>query len=87
MLYDEGYHLHLGYYENGYDLEAVAFKRKADDIWDVFFNFEQYGLRPIGQENDMSSEEFGTKFFPYKAKTLIMIMAQKSLSGGYLLTK
>lgn len=70
MLYDERYHLHLGYYENGYDLEAVAFKRRSDDIWDIFFSFEQYGLRPIDQENDMSSEEFGTRIFSIQSKDL-----------------
>ncbi|APH04814.1 DUF3986 family protein [Bacillus weihaiensis] len=42
MIYDDKYHLHIGYYEDGFDLEAVAFKRQSQDIWDIFFDFEQY---------------------------------------------
>ena len=44
-IYDDRYHLHLGYYENGFDIEAIAFKRKSQGIWDIFFDFEQYGLK------------------------------------------
>ncbi|MCP3027054.1 DUF3986 family protein [Halobacillus sp. A5] len=29
-------HYHIGYYEEGHDLEVVAYKRKREDIWDVF---------------------------------------------------
>ncbi|XQY90163.1 DUF3986 family protein [Metabacillus sp. HB246100] len=42
MIYDDKYHLHIGYYEDGFDLQAVAFKRQSQDIWDIFFDFEQY---------------------------------------------
>ncbi|MGD7007952.1 DUF3986 family protein [Metabacillus sp. 84] len=48
MLYDDRYHLHVGYYENGEDFEAIAYKRQSQETWDIFFDFEQYGLsKPI----------------------------------------
>ena len=38
-VYDDRYHLHLGYYEGNRDYESVAFKRKTEDKWDIFFDF------------------------------------------------
>ena len=52
MRYDSRYHLHLGYYENSHDLEAVALKQENEAVWDVFFNC-----------NDEQSDEFGTRIF------------------------
>lgn len=42
--YEGGQHLHLGYYEGGYDIEGVAFKLKDKVEWHVFFNFVVYGM-------------------------------------------
>jgi len=61
--YDDQYHLHLGYYENECDYESVAFKRLSEDVWDVFFDFKQYGLKNTIQENELSLEGFGAKIF------------------------
>lgn len=36
--YDNSMHAHIGYYEDGYDVEVVAYKRKNEDVWDVFFS-------------------------------------------------
>jgi len=36
MLYDDRYHLDLGYYQNGFDIEAIAFKRQSEKIWEIF---------------------------------------------------
>ena len=44
MKYDDKYHLHVGYYENNCDYESIAYKRLSEDVWDVFFDIEQYGL-------------------------------------------
>jgi len=52
MRYDSRYHLHLGYYENGHDLEAVALKQEKEAVWDVFFNC-----------NDEQADEFGSRIF------------------------
>ena len=40
-VYDERYHLHLGYYENNCDYESVAFKRKTEDIWDIYYKWQK----------------------------------------------
>lgn len=68
--YDEKYHLHLGYYENNCDFECVAFKRKSEDVWDVFFDFEQYGLTNLIPENTFLFEEFGRRIFFIYTKEL-----------------
>ena len=43
-VYDDRYHLHLGYYEDNRDYESVAFKRKTEDKWDIFFDFKLINL-------------------------------------------
>jgi hypothetical protein len=47
VLYDDKYHLHLGYYEDNCDYESIAFKRQSEDIWDIFFDFKEYFLFSI----------------------------------------
>ncbi|WP_186580202.1 DUF3986 family protein [Aquibacillus kalidii] len=68
MLYDDRYHMHLGYYENGFDLEAIAFKRQAQEIWDIFFDFEQYGMKKTIQESELKG--FGIKIFSIEMEEL-----------------
>ncbi|WP_240733064.1 DUF3986 family protein [Jeotgalibacillus sp. S-D1] len=68
MLYDDRYYLHLGYYENGYDLEAIAFKRKSQGVWDIFFDFERYGLENPNEKNELN--EFGIKIFSIEIQEL-----------------
>lgn len=60
-LYDDKYHLHLGYYENGFDIESIAFKRQSQGIWDIFFDFEQYGLKTPVTATQL--EGFGVRIF------------------------
>ncbi|KYD08453.1 DUF3986 family protein [Caldibacillus debilis] len=38
MKFDPTQHLHLGYYENGADLEAIAYKIQNENKWVVFFD-------------------------------------------------
>ena len=45
ILFDDEYHLHLGYHQDNCDYESIAFKRKSEDIWDIFFDFKQYGFK------------------------------------------
>ncbi|MBM7650997.1 DUF3986 family protein [Neobacillus cucumis] len=63
ILYDDKYHLHLGYYEGNCDYESIAFKRQSEDIWDVFFDFKGYGIQNITTENELTLEPFGTRIF------------------------
>ncbi|WP_113929468.1 DUF3986 family protein [Bacillus sp. P14.5] len=41
MNFESHQHLHIGYYENGFDLEAVAYKIQGVDKWVVFLDAEQ----------------------------------------------
>lgn len=75
-LYDDRYHLHLGYYENNSDFECVAFKRSSEDIWDIFFDFKSYGLE-IKRDDALSSNEFGVKIFSIPTKNLDYNLAAK----------
>lgn len=70
ILYDDRYHLHLGYYENNCDFECVAFKRQSVDIWDIFFDFTQYDIEIITSKFELSSAEFGTRIFSIYTKEL-----------------
>ena len=70
ILYDDKYHLHLGYYENNCDFESMAFKRQSEDIWDIFFDYKQYGFNDITPENEFTLEPFGTRIFSICNKEL-----------------
>ncbi|MGX6445764.1 DUF3986 family protein [Neobacillus sp. K501] len=37
MIFDDRYHLHVGYYEEGHDLEAIFMKVQNEDKWCMFF--------------------------------------------------
>ncbi|CUB22406.1 hypothetical protein BN2127_JRS3_03045 [Bacillus safensis] len=41
---DESMHLHVGYYEKGYDYEGVFFKSLETGGWLLFFDQKSYGL-------------------------------------------
>ncbi|MGD6847297.1 DUF3986 family protein [Rossellomorea aquimaris] len=41
MIFDSKQHLHIGYYENDLDIEAIAYKIKSEDKWIVFLDSEQ----------------------------------------------
>ncbi|WP_226528759.1 DUF3986 family protein [Metabacillus niabensis] len=78
ILYDDRYHLHLGYYGNNFDYESIALKRKLEDVWDIFFDFKQYRLRDISPENELSLDGFGKRIFSIHNKELTYdIGAQK----------
>ncbi|MED0761468.1 DUF3986 family protein [Aneurinibacillus thermoaerophilus] len=42
--YDHNIHLHIGYQDENYDIEVIAFKKKDADIWDVYINFEENSI-------------------------------------------
>lgn len=63
MEYEKDLHLHLGYYEGGYDIEGIALKVAEKDEWRVFFDFGQYGFPvPIGLERG-NEEPYGVHIF------------------------
>ncbi|WP_026567144.1 DUF3986 family protein [Bacillus sp. UNC41MFS5] len=63
ILYNEKYHLHLGFYEDNCDYESIAIKRKSEDIWDIFFDFKGYGFKNITPESQLLLEPFGKRIF------------------------
>jgi hypothetical protein len=37
-IYKENKHWHIGYYKQNLSIECIAFQKKDDNSWDVFFN-------------------------------------------------
>ena len=70
ILYDDKYHLHLGFYEDNCDYASVAFKRRFEEIWDIFFDFKGYGFKNITTENELTLEPFGTRIFSIYKKEI-----------------
>ncbi|RZT21339.1 DUF3986 family protein [Fictibacillus sp. BK138] len=68
--YDDNYHMHLGYYENNCDYESVAYKRLTEDIWDIYFDFKQYGIENTNLVNELTIEGSGTRIFSVNQKEL-----------------
>ena len=44
MIFDDRYHLHVGYYKNQNDIEAIFYKVKDQNIWCMFFDNDYYKL-------------------------------------------
>jgi hypothetical protein len=70
LVYDDRYHLHLGYYENNCDYESVAYKRQSEDVWDIYFDFKQYEIEVITEGNEFTIESLGTRIFSIYDKEL-----------------
>ncbi|MBO1581363.1 DUF3986 family protein [Bacillus sp. XF8] len=69
--YDDSMHLHLDYFGDEYDVESIAYKRKHEDVWDVFFNFAFYGIPLVGiQEEGYRDEHSGYYVFSVHANDL-----------------
>ncbi|WP_044895236.1 DUF3986 family protein [Bacillus alveayuensis] len=71
MKFDSNQHLHLGYYENNVDLEAVAYKIQNENKWVVFLDHEQDTTlvqKILNQYN--YHEKYGYKIFTIDADDL-----------------
>ncbi|WP_459503568.1 DUF3986 family protein [Bacillus sp. C1] len=69
--YDESMHLHLDYFGEEHDMESIAYKRKHEDVWDVFFNFSFYGISPEKMQVDTYMDEYaGYRVFSVQAHDL-----------------
>jgi hypothetical protein len=58
MIFDDQYHLHVGYYENGHDLEGIMMKLVDEEKWCLFFD-DQYDHIPINRHDYQWYEGFG----------------------------
>ena len=59
--YDDSVHLHLDYFGTECDMESIAYKRKNEDVWDVYFNFGVYGI----QKDDVELGRFMDEYAGY----------------------
>ncbi|MFC0274499.1 DUF3986 family protein [Metabacillus herbersteinensis] len=69
VVYDSKYHLHIGYYEENYDYESIAYKSELEDVWDIFFDFKQYNIESTNKE-EIYIENLGINIFSIKCKDL-----------------
>lgn len=58
MIFDDRYHLHVGYYEDQKDLEAIFLKVKGQKIWCMFFENSFYEC-DLPEEKYPSIKDFG----------------------------
>ena len=59
LQFDDSIHLHVGYYEDGYDLEGIFLKVTQEPIWCLFFNHNTYNLTLHHPERYPKSDDFG----------------------------
>jgi hypothetical protein len=64
MTFDERYHLHVGYYRENHDIEAVFFKVKEENVWCLFFESEFYNIE-LSNDKYSRSSEFGVLIGEY----------------------
>jgi hypothetical protein len=58
LIFDDRYHLHVGYYKNQKDLEAIFLKVKDQNIWCMFLENDFYKLN-LSEEEYPAIKNFG----------------------------
>jgi hypothetical protein len=58
LIFDDRYHLHVGYYKNQKDLEAIFLKVKDQKIWCMFLENDFYKLN-LSEEEYPAVKDFG----------------------------
>jgi hypothetical protein len=58
LIFDDRYHLHVGYYKNQKDLEAIFLKVKDQNIWCMFLENDFYKLN-LSEEEYPAIKDFG----------------------------
>lgn len=82
--YDDSVHLHLDYFGTECDMESIAYKRKNEDVWDVYFNFGAYGLQKDGIETGKFMDEYaGHYVFLYMLVILAGNLEVLNLKSGF----
>ncbi len=67
MNFEEDKHLHVGFYDNGFDLEGIFLKVKKIDKWCLFFNTKFYNIT-MKNKYDLFDTHFGYMVREYKLK-------------------
>ena len=82
--YDDSVHLHLDYFGTECDMESIAYKRKNEDVWDVYFNFGVYGIQKDDVElGDLWTNMLVITFFLYMLAILAGNLEVPSLKSGF----
>ncbi|WRP07371.1 DUF3986 family protein [Rossellomorea aquimaris] len=77
MIFDDRYHLHVGYYKNQKDLEAIFLKIKDQNIWCMFLENDFYKLN-ISEEQYPAIKDFGLLIGIYLIESEDLSMEQGS---------
>lgn len=59
--YDDSVYLYFDYFGIECDMELIVYKRKNEDVWDVYFNFGVYGI----QKDDVELGRFMDEYVGY----------------------
>lgn len=82
--YDDSVHLYLDYFGTECDMESIAYKRKNEDVWDVYFNFGVYGIQKDDVELGRFMDEYaGYYVFLYMLAILVGNLEVPSLKSGF----
>ncbi|MGG1629604.1 DUF3986 family protein [Rossellomorea sp. NRS-1567] len=77
MIFDDRYHLHVGYYKNQKDLEVIFLKVKDQNIWCMFLENDFYKLN-ISEEEYPAIKDFGLLIGIYLIESEDLSMEQGS---------
>ncbi|MGE6549475.1 DUF3986 family protein [Bacillus mycoides] len=67
--YDPNKHYHIGYYEDGYDLEVTAYKRINEAVWDAYIpEYEAGSLYEKVSEMELGEyiDDYGIKVYSFR---------------------
>jgi hypothetical protein len=77
LIFDDRYHLHVGYYKNQKDLEVIFLKVKDQNIWCMFLENDFYKLN-ISEEEYPAIKDFGLLIGIYLIESEDLSMEQGS---------
>jgi hypothetical protein len=77
LIFDDRYHLHVGYYKNQKDLEAIFLKVKDQNIWCMFLENDFYKLN-ISEKQYPAIKDFGLLIGIYLIESEDLSMEQGS---------
>lgn len=84
MEFEDGKHLHAGYYEDGFDLEGTFFKQKEEKKWFLFFQNDLYNL-PLKKQYKVFNEDFGFMVREYYIENELTVEKANELFKEFLL--
>lgn len=80
--YDPNKHYHIGYYEDGYDLEVTAYKRINEPVWDAYLpHYEADGFYKKVEEMKLGEyiDDYGIKVYSFSMISMMMMMMKHEL--------